>query len=80
MSRVISSKKLINLFLDFRLTRSSDLVLFISTTKSFKSVSRDTIVRWIKNTTKEANIDTRLFTSYTKIAGLNMKTILKSRN
>ena len=72
-----------------RLTRSSDPALFISTTKPFKLVSRDAIARWIKNTIKEANIDTDLFTAHTcrsastskaKIAGLNIKTILNSAN
>ena len=48
-------KNLLN-YLDIRLTRSSDPTLFISTTKPFKPVSRDTIARWIKNTMKEANI------------------------
>ena len=80
MSRFMSSKKLIKLFLDIRLTRSSDLALFISTTKPFNPVSRDTIPRWIKNTMKDANADTGLFTAHTKIAGLNIKTILNSPN
>ena len=66
MSRFISSKNLIKLFLDIRLTRSSTLALFISTTKSFKLVSRDTIARWIMNTIKKANIATDLFTATTK--------------
>ena len=74
---------------DIRLTRSSDPALFISTTKPFKPVSKDTTARWIKNTMKEANIDTGLFTvhicrsastSKAKIAGLNIKTILNSAN
>ena len=82
-----SVKNLLN-YLDTRLTRSSDPALFISTTKPYKSVSRDTIARWIKNT-KDANIDTGLFTAYTcrsastskaKLAGLNIKTILNSAN
>ena len=66
MSRFISSKNLIKLFLDIRLTRSSTLALFISTAKSFKLVSRDAIARWIMNTIKKANIDTDLFTATTK--------------
>ena len=72
-----------------RLTRSSDPALFISTAKPFKLVSRDAIARWIKNTMKEANIDTGLFTAHTcrsastskaKIAGVTIKTILNSTN
>ena len=52
-------------------------------------MSRDTIARWIKNTMKEANIDTCLFTPLTcrsastskvKLAGRNIKTILNSAN
>ena len=76
----MSSKKLIKLFLDIRLTRSSDLALFITTTKTFNPVSRDTIPRWIKNTMKDSNVDTGLFTAHAKIAGLNIKTILNSPN
>ena len=57
-------KNLLN-YLDIRLTRSSDPALFISTTKPFRPVSRDTIARWIKNTMKYANIDTGLFTAHT---------------
>ena len=73
--------------LDVRLTRSSDPALFISFTRPFKPVSRDTIARWIKNTIKEANTDTGLSTAYTcrlastskaKVAGLNLKTISNS--
>ena len=76
-------------YLDIRLTSSSDAALFNSTTKPFKPVSRDTITRWIKNTMKEANIDTGLFTAHTcrsaskskaKLAGLNIKTMLNSAN
>ena len=80
MSRFMSSKKLIKLFLDTRLTRSSDLALFISITKPFKPVSRNTFLRWIKNAMKDVNVDTGQFTAHTKIAGLNIKTILNSSN
>ena len=78
MSTVMPVKNLLN-YLDIRLIRFS---FFISTTKAFKPVSRDTIVRWIKNTMKEANIDTGLFTAHScrsastskaKISGLNIK-------
>ena len=81
-------KNLLN-YLDTRLTRSSDPAIFIFTTKPFKPVLRDPIVRWIKNAVKEANIDTGLFTAHTcrsastskaKIAGLNIKAILSSAN
>ena len=78
------AKVLLN-YLDIKLTRSSDLAFFISTTKPFKALSRDAIARWIKNTMKEANIDSGLFTTHTcrsastskaKIAGLNIKAML----
>ena len=48
-----SVKSLLN-YLDIRLTRSSDLPLFVLTTTLFKPVSMDTFARWIKNTMKEA--------------------------
>ena len=81
-------KNLLN-YLDIRLTGSPDPALFISSTEPFKLVSRDTIARWIKNTIKEANIDTGLSTAYAcrlastskaKIAGLNIKAISNSAN
>ena len=74
-------KNLVN-YLDIWLRRSSYPALFIFTTKPFKLVSRDAITRWIKNTVKEANIDTSLFTAHTcrsastskaKVAGLNLR-------
>ena len=81
-------KNLLN-YLDIISTRLSEPALFISTRKPFKPVSRNTIARWIKNTMKETNIDTGLFTAPTcrsastskaKLAGLNIKTILNSAN
>ena len=78
-------KNLLN-YLDIRLTKSSDPALFISTTKPYKPVSRDTIARWVKNTMKEANIDTGLFIAHTcrsvftskvKLAGLNINNNIK---
>ena len=53
-SELFPVKNLLN-YLGIGLTRSSDPALFISTTKPYKPVSRDTIARWIKNTMKEAN-------------------------
>ena len=82
-------KNVLNYTSDVRLTRLSYPAPFISTTNPFRPVSRDAIARWIKNTMKEANIDTGLFTAHTcrsvstsksKIAGLDIKIILNSAN
>ena len=56
-------KNLLN-YLDIRLTGSPDPVLFISTTKPFKPVSKDKVAGWIENTMKEDNLGTGLFAAH----------------
>ena len=72
-------------YIQVRLPRSSDPGLFITTLSSFRKVSSDTIVRWIKETIADADNDTgkvatyscrSAFTSKAKNIGVSLNIIV----
>ena len=47
-----------------KLRKSNIGSLFITTSKSYKSISKNTVVQWIKTTIAAASIDVKLFTTH----------------
>ena len=52
--------------------------LFVSYSKPFKPVSRDTISRWVKTVMQKSGIDVNLFKPYSTRAAATSKAFLKS--
>ena len=75
------------IYLNYRLSLSSNLGFFITTTKPYREASGATIARWIKETLMEAGIDTGKYTAHSvrgattsaaSLCGIDLQTIKKA--
>ena len=58
--------------------RGGEQQLFVSYSKQFKPVSRETISRWVKTVMEKSRIDTNLFKPHSSRAAAMAKALLKS--
>ena len=59
--------------------RGSITYLFITTSKSYRLASKDTLVRWIKSVLHDAGIDMAIFTPHSTRSALTSKATIKVR-